>query len=169
MRALRTRLVIEHPAMQHDFTWLRLELLRRLASGSYPEDMARQAFDVFFRARNEVVLYDDVLPALTTLHTRCRLFALSNGNADLAAIGLSRFFERSLCAREAGCSSPTRGSSAGCSTMRVSMPRTWCVGDDPKLTSRVRAAPVCARCGSTARAHRGPRPPPRGAAHPLAG
>ena len=47
-------------------------------------------------------LYDDVLPALTTLHTRCRLFALSNGNADLAAIGLSHFFERSLCAREAG-------------------------------------------------------------------
>ena len=66
MRELRTRLMIEHPAMQHDFTWLRLELLRRLASeAGYPEDMARQAFDVFFRARNEVVLYDDVLPALT--------------------------------------------------------------------------------------------------------
>ena len=107
MRALRTRLMIEHPTMQHDFTWLRLELLRRLASeAGYPEDMARQAFDVFFRARNEVVLYDDVLPALTTLHTRCRLFALSNGNADLAAIGLSHLFERSLCAREAGCLKP---------------------------------------------------------------
>ena len=93
--------------MQHDFTWLRLELLRRLASeAGYPEDLARQAFDVFFRARNEVVLYDDVLPALTTLSARCRLFALSNGNADLAAIGLSHFFERSLCAREAGCLKP---------------------------------------------------------------
>ena len=98
--ACAARLMIEHPTMQHDFTWLRLELLRRLASeAGYPEGMARQAFDVFFRARNEVVLYDDVLPALTTLHTRCRLFALSNGNADLAAIGLSRFFERSLCAK----------------------------------------------------------------------
>ena len=99
MRELRTRLVIEHPAMQHDFTWLRLELLRRLASeADYPEDMARQAFDVFFRARNEVVLYDDVLPALTTLHTRCRLLRSATATRT-GAIGLSHFFERSLCAR----------------------------------------------------------------------
>ena len=107
MRELRARLMSEHPAMQHDFTWLRLELLRRLASeAGYPEDMARQAFEVFFRARNEVVLYDDVLPALSALRTRCRLFALSNGNADLAAIGLKHFFERCLSAREAGCLKP---------------------------------------------------------------
>ncbi len=107
MRELRSRLMLEEPAMLHDFTWLRLEMLRRLArEADYPESMAQQAFEVFYRARNEVVLYDDVLPALTTLRPRWRLFAISNGNADLAAIGLAEFFERSLSARDAGCLKP---------------------------------------------------------------
>jgi FMN hydrolase / 5-amino-6-(5-phospho-D-ribitylamino)uracil phosphatase len=107
MRELRARLAAEHPAMQHDFTWVRLETLRRLARETgYPESMAGEAFEVFYRARNEVVLYDDVLPALSALRRRCRLFAISNGNADLAAIGLKHFFERSLSARDAGVLKP---------------------------------------------------------------
>ena len=107
LRELRARLMVEQPEMQHDFSWLRLECLRRVAREvDYPESMAEQAFEVFFRARNEVRLYDDVLPALTALQGRCRLFAISNGNADLAAIGLKHFFERTLSARDAGCLKP---------------------------------------------------------------
>ena len=107
MRELRVRVMRERPDMGHDFTWLRLETLRRMArEADYPDDIAEQAFEVFFRARNEVVLYDDVLPSLAALRSRCRLFAISNGNADLATIGLAHFFERTLCAREAGCLKP---------------------------------------------------------------
>jgi putative hydrolase of the HAD superfamily len=107
LRELRARLMVEHPEMQHDFSWLRLECLRRVArEADYPESMAEQAFEVFFRARNEVVLYDDVLPALSALRGRCRLFAISNGNADLDTIGLKHFFERTLSARDAGCLKP---------------------------------------------------------------
>jgi FMN hydrolase / 5-amino-6-(5-phospho-D-ribitylamino)uracil phosphatase len=107
MRELRVRVATEQPAMQHDFTWLRLETLRRLArEAGYAQRMADEAFEVFYRARNEVVLYNDVLPALTALKARCRLFAISNGNADLAAIGLGHFFERSLSARDAGVLKP---------------------------------------------------------------
>jgi 2-haloalkanoic acid dehalogenase type II len=107
MRDLRARMALEHPAMRHDFTWLRLESLRHHArEAGYPESMAQEAFAVFYRARNEVTLYDDVLPALEQLHTRFRLFAVSNGNADLAAIGLARYFEHALAAREAGMLKP---------------------------------------------------------------
>jgi putative hydrolase of the HAD superfamily len=107
MRDLRARMAIEHPAMRHDFTWLRLESLRRHArEAGYPDAMAQEAFAVFFRARNEVALYEDVLPALETLRRRLRLFAISNGNADLAAIGLARFFEHALAARDAGMLKP---------------------------------------------------------------
>jgi putative hydrolase of the HAD superfamily len=103
MRDLRARIALEHPAMRHDFTWLRRESLRLHArEAGYPEEMAEEAFDVFFRARNEVELYDDVLPSLERLQRRFRLFAASNGNADLAAIGLARFFELALAARDAG-------------------------------------------------------------------
>jgi putative hydrolase of the HAD superfamily len=107
MREVRARMAIEHPAMRHDFTWLRLESLRRHArEAGYPETMAQEAFAVFYRVRNEVTLYDDVLPALERLHLRFRLFAISNGNADLAAIGLARFFEHTLAARDAGMLKP---------------------------------------------------------------
>jgi HAD superfamily hydrolase (TIGR01549 family) len=107
MRALRVQVALEYPAMQHDFTWLRLETLRRHArDAGYPEAMADEAFEVFFRARNEVVLYDDVRPALERLLGVYRLFAISNGNANLRAIGLDHYFEATLAAREAGMLKP---------------------------------------------------------------
>ena len=107
MRDVRARMALENPAMRHDFTWLRREALRVHArEAGYPETMVDEVFAVFYRARNEVVLYDDVLPALEALQQRFRLFAISNGNADLAAIGLARYFERSLAAREAGMLKP---------------------------------------------------------------
>ena len=107
MRDVRARMAFEHPAMRHDFTWLRLESLRHHArEAGYPDTMAQEAFDVFYRTRNEVTLYDDVLPALEQLCARFRLFAISNGNADLVTIGLGRFFEHALAAREAGVLKP---------------------------------------------------------------
>jgi len=107
MRDVRARMALEHPAMRHDFTWLRLESLRSHArEAGYPEAMAHEAFSVFYRTRNDVTLFDDVLPTLERLHGRFRLFAISNGNADLAAIGLARFFEQVLAAREAGMLKP---------------------------------------------------------------
>jgi putative hydrolase of the HAD superfamily len=107
MRDVRARMALEHPAMRHDFTWLRLESLRHHArEAGYAEQMADEAFAVFYAARNEVTLFDDVLPALARLQRRFRLFAVSNGNADLSVIGLARFFEHSLGAREAGMLKP---------------------------------------------------------------
>lgn len=107
MRDARARMAVEHPAMRHDFTWLRKRALAIHArEAGYAEVMVEEAFDVFYRARNEVVLYDDVIPALEELSRSFRLFAISNGNADLAAIGLARYFERSLAAREAGMLKP---------------------------------------------------------------
>jgi FMN hydrolase / 5-amino-6-(5-phospho-D-ribitylamino)uracil phosphatase len=107
MREVRARMAVEHPAMRHDFTWLRLEALRHHArEASYPESMAAEAFEVFYRVRNEVTLYADVLPTLQTLAGRFRLFALSNGNADLGRVGLGHYFEAALAARDAGMLKP---------------------------------------------------------------
>jgi putative hydrolase of the HAD superfamily len=107
MRDLRARMALEHPRMRHDFTYLRLAALRAHArEAGYAESMAEEAFAVFYRARNEVQLYDDVLPTLARLRGRVRLFALSNGNADLVAIGLGSLFDGALAAREAGVLKP---------------------------------------------------------------
>jgi putative hydrolase of the HAD superfamily len=107
MRDVRARMALQHPAMGHDFTWLRLEALRHHArEAGYAEAMAEEAFEVFYRARNEVTLYDDVRPALDALVRDYRLFVISNGNADLRLCGLGEYFEGSLAAREAGMMKP---------------------------------------------------------------
>ncbi len=134
MRDVRARMAREHPAMRHDFTWLRTQaLLAHAREVGYPDAMAHEAFEVFYRARNEVVLYEDVLPALERLSARYRLFAISNGNADLAAIGLARYFERSLAAREAGMLKPDpRIFAMLLEAAQVPAERTIHIGDDPE-------------------------------------
>lgn len=107
MREARVRVAVEHPGMAHDFSFLRKQALRQQAlTCGYTETMAEEAFDVFLRARNDVELYADTLPALELLRQRYRLFSASNGNADLSQIGLAPFFERSIAAREVGALKP---------------------------------------------------------------
>jgi putative hydrolase of the HAD superfamily len=65
MRAAREQTAAAHPQMRHDFTFLRKQTLREHAQEfGYAEAMVEEAFDAFIRARNEVDLYPDVLPAL---------------------------------------------------------------------------------------------------------
>jgi 2-haloalkanoic acid dehalogenase type II len=107
LRQARQETARAYPQMAHDFTFLRTQTLRDHAREfGYAEAMAEEAFDAFLAARNEVVLYDDVLPGLEHLKTRFRLFTASNGNADLQRIGLAHFFERSLNARQVGALKP---------------------------------------------------------------
>lgn len=107
MREARERVALEHPQMQHDFSFLRREALRQHARMfGYADEMAEEAFAVFMKARNEVELYPDVRHGLHRLRTRYRLFTATNGNADLHIIGIANLFERCLAAREVGALKP---------------------------------------------------------------
>ncbi len=107
MRRVRAAVAEDFPGMRHDLAFLRKEALRRLGrEAGYAEEDVAPAFDVFYAARNQVELFDDVLPALRQLRPRFRLMSLSNGNADLAVIGLSSYFEQAVGAREAGAAKP---------------------------------------------------------------
>lgn len=107
LRKARQETAQAYPQMAHDFTFLRKQtLLDHARDFGYAEAMADEAFEAFIQARNEVVLYDDVLPGLERLKARFRLFTASNGNADLGRIGLAHFFERSLSARLVGSLKP---------------------------------------------------------------
>jgi 2-haloalkanoic acid dehalogenase type II len=135
MRAARERVALEHPQMQHDFSFLRKQVLRdhaRLAG--YKEELAEEAFEVFIRARNRIDLYDDVLPGLELLRDRYRLSTASNGNADLVKVGIAHWFERSISAREVGALKPDpaifRKIVEGTD---LDMAEVLYVGDDPAL------------------------------------
>jgi putative hydrolase of the HAD superfamily len=134
MRDVRARMAIEHPAMGHDFTWLRLEALRHHArEAGYDDAMAEEAFAVFYRARNEVTLYDDVKPALDALVRNYRLFVISNGNADLKLCGIDEYFEGALAAREAGMMKPDpRIFAMLLERARLGAHEVLHVGDDPE-------------------------------------
>jgi putative hydrolase of the HAD superfamily len=107
MRKAREQTAAAYPQQAHDFTFLRMQTLRDHAREfGYAEAMAEEAFDAFIRARNEVDLYEDVLPGLEQLRGRYRLFTASNGNADLTKIGLAHFFERTVAARHVGALKP---------------------------------------------------------------
>jgi len=107
MRSAREQTAAAYPRMAHDFTFLRKQTLRDHAREfGYAEAMAEEAFDAFIQARNEVDLYEDVLPALDELRARYRLFTASNGNADLGKIGLAHYFERTIAARHVGALKP---------------------------------------------------------------
>ena len=107
MRAAREQTAAAHPQMRHDFTFLRKQTLREHSREfGYAEAMVEEAFEAFIRARNEVDLYPDVLPALDRLAARYRLFTASNGNDDLGRIGIAHFFERTVAARHVGALKP---------------------------------------------------------------
>lgn len=107
IRRLRAEVAALHPDRLHDLSFLRRAALERAIAGAgYAAAMADGAFAAFFAARNRVELFDDVLPALARLASRYRLLALSNGNADLGAVGIAERFELAVSAREAGAAKP---------------------------------------------------------------
>jgi FMN hydrolase / 5-amino-6-(5-phospho-D-ribitylamino)uracil phosphatase len=135
MRAAREAVAREEPHNAHDFTYLRVTALARHArEHGYGEEVAHRAFEVFFAARNELDLFADVRPALERLRARYLLATFSNGNADLARIGLAEFFTLSLNARQIGVGKPhPRGFERIAAELRVAPREIVYVGDDPVL------------------------------------
>ncbi|WP_332814620.1 HAD family hydrolase [Ramlibacter sp.] len=104
---IRQHLAEQRPELRHDLSTLRREAIR-LALYRAGEDplLADDAFAAFFDARQQVVLFADVLPALQELSQRYPLVSLSNGNADLERIGLAGYFRAAVTAREFGVGKP---------------------------------------------------------------
>jgi HAD superfamily hydrolase (TIGR01509 family) len=108
MRDLRTRVAERFPLKSHDLTFLRRQALAEMfAAAGYHEGPATdEAFEIFLSERNRVEFYADVLPALTRLRAKYRLFALSNGNADLERCGIADLFDGHVTASAAGAAKP---------------------------------------------------------------
>jgi FMN hydrolase / 5-amino-6-(5-phospho-D-ribitylamino)uracil phosphatase len=135
MRTAREQLARDEPGKAHDMTYLRTAALARHARAcGYDEEIAARAFEVFFAARNELEPFDDVRPALERMRVRYRLASLSNGNADLARIGLAGLFAVSLNAREIGVAKPhPRCFQRLAQELRLAPKEILYAGDDPLL------------------------------------
>ncbi|WP_284616311.1 HAD family hydrolase [Aquabacterium humicola] len=135
LRVLRNLVAAEQPDWSHDLSRIRLESIRR-ALQQHGDDpaLAEPAFDVFFEERQRVELFADVIPALDRLAARWPIVALSNGNADVAKVGLGRYFRGAISAREFGRGKPEAAIfHHACSLARASHGAVLHIGDDGQL------------------------------------
>jgi FMN hydrolase / 5-amino-6-(5-phospho-D-ribitylamino)uracil phosphatase len=114
MRVLREQVFDAHPHLLHDMSALRRLTLERAfiesdVAPSRVQEFTDTAYDVFYAERNRVECYPDAIDALTRISAKLPVAALSNGNADLVAIGLDHHFAFQLGAREHGAAKPDPG------------------------------------------------------------
>ena len=109
MLELRRQVTEEYEDRAHDFSFMRRAVLGRVAEiAGYGDDLVEPAFEVFYRARNSVALYPDVVPHLERMYSRYTVVAVTNGNANLDAIGIRHLFHGVVTAIEAGAAKPSR-------------------------------------------------------------
>lgn len=132
MRVLRECVVAEHPQHAHDLSLLRrLTIERALHESGGDVALAEAAYAIFFAERNRVEFYPDAPDALRRIAARVPVAAVSNGNADLAAIGIDSHFRFQLGAREHGAAKPDPGIfHAACARLGVAPAQVLHVGDD---------------------------------------
>ena len=109
LREQRANFAILHPHLAHDVTALRKQSLTNLAQEfNYSVAMANDGLALFRRHRNQVDLFDDALPTIRKISEHFEIGVITNGNADLEAIGLSEYFDFIVTAEEAGAAKPDK-------------------------------------------------------------
>lgn len=163
LRLLRASLVAANPALKNDVLNLRRGTIRAaFEEAGESEAAADRAFDFFRGERNRVEFFPDALPALERLKSRFRLAVISNGFADVKAIGIDAHFETVVSAHEVGVSKPDPKIYAACvERIGLAAGQIIYVGDDP-------ANDVIGPCGAGMQAawinrHRRPWPREHGA------
>lgn len=92
-----------NPELSHRLSTLRLNFLEYLINHcgyDNPKSLAQQGFDVFYQARQQVILFDGVLETLQLLSKSYRLGALTNGNANISLIKLDDYFDFAFSAED---------------------------------------------------------------------
>jgi putative hydrolase of the HAD superfamily len=135
MRARRQELMATDPVYQLDLRKLRRAgLVEAFEITGSDLSLVDHAMEIFSRARNEVTPFADVLPVLSRLRAHTVLGSISNGVADLHAIGMAHLFQTSIAAHHMGCAKPDPIIfHAACTALGVAPREALYVGDDPVL------------------------------------
>ena len=135
LRQARLALLASKPEFHLDLGALRRAgLISAFEEAGEDLDHVEHAMVHFFAARNAVVPYDDVVPGLLRLKGRSLIGSISNGNADLQAIGLAHHFQVSVAAHQLGVAKPEPAIfHAACDALGVAPAEALYVGDDVLL------------------------------------
>jgi putative hydrolase of the HAD superfamily len=135
LRQARLALQASNPEYRYNLSALRRAgLLAAFEQAGEDAAKVEHAMTAFAAARNAVTPYGDVLPGLQRLGERVLVGSISNGAADLKAIGLSHHFKVSVAAHELGCAKPDAAIfRAACRELGVAPEDAVYVGDDVLL------------------------------------
>lgn len=142
LRELRMSLYKAHPDLHHNLLQVRRLAMRTAFEhagmiGNAADELIEQSLTVFMRARNDVRLYPEVLDCLQRLSERYALASLTNGNANVAEIGLSRFFKAIVSAHTHGTTKPDPAIfHMACRELGCAPEEVVHVGDDTELDVR---------------------------------
>ncbi|MDO9360795.1 MAG: HAD family hydrolase [Polaromonas sp.] len=132
---IREQILRTRPELKHNLSAIRREAIRLALYRSRENPLlADDAFEVFFAARHEVTLFDDVMLSLEYLSSRFPVVALSNGNADVGRVGLGKFFRAAISAQQFGVGKPDpRIFHAAAGAVEVAAQNVLHIGDDATL------------------------------------
>jgi HAD superfamily hydrolase (TIGR01509 family) len=106
---LRDEVMTNNPHLMHDLSQIRVALIQLgLSRCGYDtaDELAQQAFKVYFAARNDVELFAGTQTQLSALKQKYQIGALTNGNADLAQVGIDHLFDFYFNSSQIGVSKP---------------------------------------------------------------
>ena len=108
---IRNRLLREQPDLRSNLTEFRKVLLGEIffRAGNSIQDskiLASSAFDTFFEFRNKVVFFEGAIDVLIALSEKYKVYALTNGNADVKMIGIDKYLSGAVSSAEVGVSKP---------------------------------------------------------------
>jgi FMN hydrolase / 5-amino-6-(5-phospho-D-ribitylamino)uracil phosphatase len=101
LRDLRLQLAQRQPDIAHRVSALRVISLREaLIAADFAEHaaaaLAEEAFAVFLEARHAVAYFESTETVLAELARRYKLGAITNGNVEVARLGLDRYFSLAI-------------------------------------------------------------------------
>ena len=122
-----------HSSELYNLTRLRKNWLYQIAQlCGYDERLIEPAFNTFWQVRNQVELFDDVETTLEQLGKDYLIGAITNGNADVARIGIGHLFDFVVTSEEVEASKPDNAIfDAAASKAGVEIKSILHVGDDP--------------------------------------
>lgn len=110
LREQRWQYLRANPGLEHHISQWRIDSLNQaLIESGYLEQsrsLATAAFDVFYTARQQVQLFDYCESVIANLSKDYLLISLTNGNADLDRLPISRYFHASYRAEQVGAAKP---------------------------------------------------------------
>ena len=111
IKQAREKILFKDPAIGFQFTKMRKAILKEifeshLKDPRLAEKLSQEGIEIFLKARSQVELFPGVERTLETLADQYKLGVITNGNADIRSMKISKYFSFTISAEEVGAPKP---------------------------------------------------------------